>query len=634
MTTDFERFFYETKKCIKNIDTSSLTDFAIQFDITGKSQGTFYVEYRHNILSVQPYDYHDRTALIVASKENITNLFSGHTDIYDELKNNTINISCNSNDGFRKVCDFFDSILLSQNSPQKEDFSFFNPNKTPETNNPWDTLRICIEQANIDEESKKQLLANLVKFTSNELHILVVGACGCGKSSTINALFNIDMAEVGYGVDPQTQLVSVYKLDNLYLHDSPGLGESPKKDRLHIKKIENALREVDSSGNAVIDVVLVIVDGSHRDMKASFELINEVIIPNLQQKDRILVAINRCDLALDGRGWISRHNYPNAELLSRLKEKSDSVKERIFEDTGVTVEPIFYSALHKYNISKLLSYLVKSAPPVKRIFFAEKINNNTENFLRDDTVTLSKKKRNTKHKTTSKHSTSNSSSQSIHENSIPYEDFTDIKKTIGNMSKKINSLNAKLILDTDTTHKQNSFHDVDDTEKKRNATSKHSTSNPSSQSTHKSSISHNNVTEIKESTDNTQKKRNILSAKIATDAQYKQNSSHDVNDTDDDSDYELITTDTVSYQDEYKKSMEESFIEAEKEINKDVSEKIKLKFVDRMELVKEGIISGAAAGKLIGEHIPVIGAVIGGAIGAVLGGVGGIFAGMRKKNKK
>ncbi len=150
------------------------------------------------------------------------------------------------------------------------------------------------------------------------------------------------------------------------------IGESSTADKKHIENIKAALQEVDSDGNAVIDVVLVIVDGSNRDMRSSFELINEVVIPNLHNKDRILVGINRCDLALDGKGWIEKYNYPNEELLQRLKEKSDSVRRRIKEDTGVDVEPIFYSALYKYNISKLLSHLVKSAPTRKRIFFCGK----------------------------------------------------------------------------------------------------------------------------------------------------------------------------------------------------------------------------------------------------------------------
>lgn len=396
MGKNFMQNFYEIKEHFAHIKTQYFidkTDFALQMEITGEGSGIFYIEYKNDKIAIEPYNYYDYSACIQASAEAIIELAVGKITINDAIRFGDINIISRTSDNLKKVISFFDTCYNLQNGNlNSEQLNQPALNST----NPWENLRLYIEQSNIDDVSKNQLLANLVKFTSKELHILIVGACGCGKSSTINALFNMEIAQVGYGVDPETQEVSVYKLDNLYLHDSPGLGESTEKDRQHINKIKCALQERDSDGNAVIDVVLVIVDGSHRDMKSSFELINDVVIPNLQNKDRIIVGINRCDLALNGQGWVEKYNYPNEELLQRLKEKSKSVRRRIKEDTGVDVEPIFYSALHKYNISKLLSYLVKSAPTAKRVFFAEKINKNPNNFSRDDTATLSKRKNSNK----------------------------------------------------------------------------------------------------------------------------------------------------------------------------------------------------------------------------------------------
>lgn len=53
---------------------------------------------------------------------------------------------------------------------------------------------------------------------------MITGATGSGKSSTINALFNTEVAKVGVGVDPETMDITKYDLDNLVLWDSPGLG--------------------------------------------------------------------------------------------------------------------------------------------------------------------------------------------------------------------------------------------------------------------------------------------------------------------------------------------------------------------------------------------------------------------------
>lgn len=392
MALDFETNFKEIKQYVEKIDVSNLDDFAFQFDIIGEGSGTFYIELKNKYLSIEPYDYHDRTALIIASQDDIVSLLTGQIDFIEKVRENQIKVASHYVNSFAKVAAFFDTAFLSRQNLLTSNMSPPLISADATTISPWNALRVFIEKSSIDEESKKQLLANIVRFTSNELHILIVGGCGCGKSSTINALFNMDLAEVGYGVDPETQEVSVYKLDQLFLHDTPGLGESTEKDAEHIEKIINALKETDPKGNAIIDAVLVIIDGSHRDMRASFELINKVIIPNLQDKNRILVAINRCDLALDGRGWISRYNLPNNELTNRLEEKIHSVKRRIKDDTGVDVQPIVYSALYKYNISKLLSYLVKSVPTVKRVFLAEKINKNDDNFSRDDTFVFTKKR--------------------------------------------------------------------------------------------------------------------------------------------------------------------------------------------------------------------------------------------------
>ena len=53
----------------------------------------------------------------------------------------------------------------------------------------------------------------------------------------------------------------------------------------------------------IIDLVLVILDAGSRDLGTSYELINQVIIPNIGKdaKDRVLIAINQADVAMKGR---------------------------------------------------------------------------------------------------------------------------------------------------------------------------------------------------------------------------------------------------------------------------------------------------------------------------------------------
>lgn len=144
-----------------------------------------------------------------------------------------------------------------------------------------DALESDIMRADIPDSEKNKLMKNYLKLKEQKINLMITGATGCGKSSTINALFNTEVAKVGVGVDPETMDITKYELDNLILWDSPGLGDGKEADRRHAKNIINKLHERDANGNLLIDLVLVILDGSTRDLGTSYELINQVIIPNL-----------------------------------------------------------------------------------------------------------------------------------------------------------------------------------------------------------------------------------------------------------------------------------------------------------------------------------------------------------------
>ncbi len=250
-----------------------------------------------------------------------------------------------------------------------------------------------IESSSLPEAVKRKLIANLLMLKAKKVNLLITGATGCGKSSTINALFDADVSKVGVGVDPETMDIEKYELGNLILWDSPGLGDGKEADNRHAKNLTAKLLERDSEGNPLIDLVLVILDGSSRDMGTSFELISNVIVPNLgEDKSRILVAINQADMAMKGRGWDRVNNRPEPALEQFLLEKVESVRRRIKESTGVDVEPIYYSAGYKdgdapqrpYNLTKLLYQIVHYTPKEKRTIYANNINRDREMWKDDD----------------------------------------------------------------------------------------------------------------------------------------------------------------------------------------------------------------------------------------------------------
>ena len=197
--------------------------------------------------------------------------------------------------------------------------------------------------------------------------VMVTGVTGAGKSTTLNTLFEKEVATIGRGVNPETMELDSYKLnDSFRLWDTPGLGDGITQDKKHAKSIIDLLYKDYGENNGFIDIVLVIIEGSNRDMGTTYKLLNEIIVPNFQ-KSRILVAINQADMAMSGRRWDKQTNRPLPVLVDFLEKQAISIKKRVKEATGVNIiKPVYYSAEYGYNIDKLLDLFIDNMPTKKR----------------------------------------------------------------------------------------------------------------------------------------------------------------------------------------------------------------------------------------------------------------------------
>lgn len=264
-------------------------------------------------------------------------------------------------------------------------------------------LEQLVKHSAFSAGAKSTVIQNLQRLKSSQLNILITGATGAGKSSTINALFDMSIAEVGYDADPLTQDIHCYTLNNLVLWDTPGLGDGIEEDKNHSQRIIEKLAVSDSSDQALIDLVLVIVDGGTRDLGTTITLINEVLIPNLgpHPEERLIIAINQADVALKGPdAWDHQLNRPTTQASAFLERKVASLTQRIKKATGVDISPIYYSAGYSYpghqqrpyNLAKLLYLIVSKLPKNKRVLIANQtISKHESNWADNDAQDYGKK---------------------------------------------------------------------------------------------------------------------------------------------------------------------------------------------------------------------------------------------------
>ena len=200
------------------------------------------------------------------------------------------------------------------------------------------------------------------------LDILVTGVTGAGKSTTLNALFQRKVAQVGNGVEPQTMELTYYQLNDwIRLWGTPGLGDGVSQDaRLQAKivKLLNKKYVMEGRSYGFIDLAVVIVEAGRRDLGTTYRLLNDVVIPNIQP-ERVLVLVNQADLAMKGRHWMG--NHPDDCLKAFLMEQARAFQARIRQDTGLNVpRPVFYSAEHGYGLGCVLNYIIRHVPLRRR----------------------------------------------------------------------------------------------------------------------------------------------------------------------------------------------------------------------------------------------------------------------------
>lgn len=84
----FEKAFDSIKKKFADADAKNVSDFAIQVTMSDEDcGGTFYIEAKGGVLSVEPYDYKDNNAVLDITKSDLTALIGGKKSINKVVEN-------------------------------------------------------------------------------------------------------------------------------------------------------------------------------------------------------------------------------------------------------------------------------------------------------------------------------------------------------------------------------------------------------------------------------------------------------------------------------------------------------------------------------------------------------------------
>ncbi len=77
----YEEIVATAKKEMAKCDTSDYRGhLAVEIDIVGEGEGAFYIEFKDDVIDVQPYEYYDNDCKLIASAETLNKLIAGKLD--------------------------------------------------------------------------------------------------------------------------------------------------------------------------------------------------------------------------------------------------------------------------------------------------------------------------------------------------------------------------------------------------------------------------------------------------------------------------------------------------------------------------------------------------------------------------
>lgn len=218
-------------------------------------------------------------------------------------------------------------------------------------------------RAEVEELLKQRVREELEHPT----HIAVIGKCGVGKTSTINALFGRDwkISHTRAATTRVQESILESERGRLKISDLPGLGEDIAT--------ESSYRQIYAEVLDKCEIALFILKADSRDMLEVQRILRDVVarsLPDVAQ--RLVIGLNQVDLVYPG-DWIEAANIPSKEQEKNIRL---IVRERIRSIRKVcpikTTQIVAYSALKRYRLQQLFYAMIASTAGEAWVLSAKK----------------------------------------------------------------------------------------------------------------------------------------------------------------------------------------------------------------------------------------------------------------------
>lgn len=214
---------------------------------------------------------------------------------------------------------------------------------------------------------------------SNPPAIGVIGVSGTGKSSLLNTMFKTQL-QISHTRACTTHFLATElevqprndpgddKSTRLIVIDAPGLGEDARKDDEYLSEYRQRLPEC--------DVIVWLMAARNRGVSLDQQYLEELS----EFQDRVVFAVNQVDI-VHPMDWDTKINLPSEQMGSAIADIVADRAERIAAVIGHTPEVTAVSAATGYNLERLFSTLIDSAPEKRRFIFSMLKNFSYTDFI-------------------------------------------------------------------------------------------------------------------------------------------------------------------------------------------------------------------------------------------------------------